>query len=117
MKVVVNRRGYWDSAPEGVTPSPSPEAMFAQADHVVVAAPLTDQTQRLIGSKLLSHAKTGLHLINISRGGLVDQDALLAPLDAGVISAATLDVTTPEPLPDGHRLYSHPNVLVSPHIS
>ena len=117
MKVIVNRRGAWDRVPDGVTPCPSPEEVFAKADHLVIAAPLTDETHGLVNTALLSRSKPGLHLINIARGALVDQDALLAALEDGVIAEATLDVTTPEPLPDGHVLYGHPNVLISPHIS
>ena len=61
--------------------------------------------------------KRGLHLINIGRGALIDQDALLSALDAGAIARATLDVTDPEPLPAGHPLYAHPKVRISPHTS
>lgn len=59
----------------------------------------------------------GLHLINVARGGLVDQDALKVALDSGLLGAADLDVTEPEPLPEDHWLYSHEKVRLTPHIS
>ncbi|PQZ88929.1 MULTISPECIES: D-isomer specific 2-hydroxyacid dehydrogenase family protein [Pseudomonas] len=91
--------------------------LFARADHLVVAAPLTDATRNLINRDVLGSAKPGLHLINIARGGLLDQEALLEALDNGQIGLASLDVTEPEPLPDGHPLYTHPRVRLSPHTS
>jgi phosphoglycerate dehydrogenase-like enzyme len=91
--------------------------LFARADHLVVAAPLTDATRHIINRDVLGSARPGLHLINIARGGLLDQEALLEALDNGQIGLASLDVTEPEPLPDGHPLYSHPRVRLSPHTS
>jgi len=91
--------------------------LFARADHLVVAAPLTEATRHIINRDVLGSAKPGLHLINIARGGLLDQEALLEALDNGQIGLASLDVTEPEPLPDGHPLYSHPRVRLSPHTS
>ena len=61
--------------------------------------------------------KPGVHLVNIARGALVDQDALRTALDDGRVAAASLDVCEPEPLPAGHWLYEHPKVRLSPHIS
>ena len=89
--------------------------LFAEADHLVVVAPLTADTRHLLDRDVLGSAKPGLHLINLARGGLLDQQALLEALDNGSISRATLDVTDPEPLPAGHPLYSHPRVHISPH--
>ena len=91
--------------------------LFARADHLVVAAPLTEATRHIINRDVLGSAKPGLHLINIARGGLLDQQALLDALDNGQIGLASLDVTEPEPLPDGHPLYTHPRVRLSPHTS
>ena len=83
----------------------------------MLAAPLTPATRGLIDRQVLGAARPGLHLINIARGGLLDQHALLEALDSGAIGRASLDVTDPEPLPAGHPLYRHPRVFLSPHNS
>jgi phosphoglycerate dehydrogenase-like enzyme len=93
------------------------DTVLAQADHLVIALPLTPATAGLIGKAALARVKPGVHLVNIARGRLLDQTALLEALDAGRVGLATLDVTDPEPLPVGHRLYTHPRVRLSPHIS
>jgi phosphoglycerate dehydrogenase-like enzyme len=87
------------------------------ADHLVLALPETADTTRLLDARAFALMKPGAHLVNIARGGIVDQDALIAALDAGQIGGASLDVTTPEPLPPGHPLYTHPKVRLTPHIS
>jgi len=92
-------------------------ALMAQADHVIVTLPLTGETHLMLDKAAFDAAKPGLHLVNVSRGLIVDQEALLEALDSGKVGFATLDVTEPEPLPPDHRLLSHPNVLVTPHIS
>ncbi|TFY87655.1 dihydrofolate reductase [Pseudomonas kairouanensis] len=102
---------------EGVQAAKDIHDLFARADHLVVAAPLTEATRNLINRDVLGSAKPGLHLINIARGGLLDQEALLEALDNGQVGLASLDVTEPEPLPDGHPLYTHPRVRLSPHTS
>jgi phosphoglycerate dehydrogenase-like enzyme len=61
--------------------------------------------------------KPGAHLVNIARGGLVDQEALRRALESGQIGRATLDCVDPEPLPEGHWMYMHPRVRLSAHIS
>lgn len=85
-------------------------------DHLVVALPLTTQTRRLLGCSELRRARAGMHLINVSRAAIVDQDALaIACADRRLF--ATLDVTDPEPLPPDHPLRSLYSVRVSPHIA
>ena len=91
--------------------------LAAWADHLVLAAPLTDQTRHIVGRDLLASAKPGLHLVNIARGGLVNQDALREAVDDGRVARASLDTVDPEPLPAGHWLYSHPSVKLSAHVS
>jgi phosphoglycerate dehydrogenase-like enzyme len=71
----------------------------------------------LVDAALLAHARPSAHLINIARGTVVDQDALIATLDAGRLAFATLEVTDPEPLPAGHPLWTHPRIRLTPHIS
>jgi len=92
-------------------------ALLRDADHVVIAAPATPETRHLIGRDSLAHVKRGAHLVNVSRGALVDQEALREALDDGRIACASLDVAEPEPPPAGHWLYTHPGVRLSPHIS
>ena len=95
----------------------SPAVAVAEADHLVLAAPLTPTTYHLVDDDLLGAAKPGIHLVNVARGALVDQEALRRALDEGRVGRASLDVADPEPLPEGHWLYEHPRVLFSPHVS
>jgi phosphoglycerate dehydrogenase-like enzyme len=85
------------------------------ADAVVLALPLVDDTVGLIGERELAAMEPHAWLINVARGAHVQTDALVAALDAGAIGGAALDVTDPEPLPDGHPLWGRPNVLITPH--
>lgn len=92
-------------------------ALFRWADHVVLAAPATPETWRIVDEKVLAGSKPGLHLINIGRGSLVDEAALLRALDDGLVSRASLDTIDIEPAPEGHPLYNHPKVRLSPHTA
>ena len=105
-------------------PSPLPgvelvdfDALLARSDHLVIAAPATRDTHHVIDREALARTKRGVHLVNIARGDLVDQDALRAALDGGQVSLASLDTVSPEPLPAGHWLFMHPRVRLSPHCS
>jgi phosphoglycerate dehydrogenase-like enzyme len=111
------RRTMRGSDVDGVVSVTSAKEAVDGAHHVVVAAPLTDETRHLVDAELLASMREGVHLVNIARGGLVDQDALRVALDSGHVARASLDVTEPEPLPAGHWLYDHPRVRLSPHIS
>lgn len=93
------------------------EELLGDADHVVVAAPETPATRHLLNDESFAMMKAGAHVVNIARGGLIDQDALARALDSGQVGLATLDCVDPEPLPAGHWLYTHPKVRLSPHIS
>jgi phosphoglycerate dehydrogenase-like enzyme len=93
------------------------DALIDGADQLVIAAPLTPSTRHILNARAFELAKPGLHVVNIARGELIDQDALRDALDREIVSAASLDAVTPEPLPAGHWLYSHPKVRLSPHIS
>lgn len=117
MKVRGFRRTAAKSPIPGVDLAPSLEALLADADHVVVAAPETPATRHLLRDETFAWMKPGAHLVNVARGGLVDQDALRRALDSGRVGLATLDCVEPEPLPAGHWLYEHPQVRLSPHIS
>jgi phosphoglycerate dehydrogenase-like enzyme len=86
-------------------------------DWVVLTTPLTTETRHLIGSAELAAMNSTAWLLNVSRGGVVDQDALVDALDRGVIGGAFLDVMDPEPLPAEHELWATPNLIVTPHCS
>jgi phosphoglycerate dehydrogenase-like enzyme len=117
MRVRALRRSGAPSPVPGVEVVRELAELTATADHLVLAAPATPATRRLIDDAALAHVKRGLHLVNVARGELVDQDALRRALDDGRVSLASLDVVDPEPLPAGHWLYSHPRVRVSAHVS
>jgi phosphoglycerate dehydrogenase-like enzyme len=91
------------------------DRLLPQAEIVVLILPSTAETRWLIGSRQLALMKKGTLLVNAARGPIVDTNALVAALNAGHIRAA-LDVTDPEPLPDGHPLWSCPNLLLTPHV-
>jgi phosphoglycerate dehydrogenase-like enzyme len=116
MRIRALRRGGGE-AMAGVEVVRSLPELLAEADHVVIAAPATPETRHLIGREALAHVKRGVHVVNIARGALIDQDALREALDDGRVACATLDVAEPEPPPAGHWLYTHPRVRLSPHIS
>jgi len=117
MRVRAMRRSGGESPVPGVEMVSDVGALVADADHLVLALPLTDATHHLVDARVLAGAKPGLHLVNVSRGGLVDQDALRDSLDAGHVSLASLDCVEPEPLPAGHWLFEHPKVRLSAHVS
>jgi glyoxylate reductase len=86
------------------------------ADHVVISVALNHETHRLIGRKEFTLMKSSAYLVNVSRGSVVDTEALVDALTAEEIAGAALDVTDPEPLPPDHPLLELPNCLVVPHI-
>lgn len=114
MKVLAVRRSL-QPLPAGVSRAADLEELVAAADHLVIALPSLPDTRGMFSAALLQKLKPGSHLVNVSRGDVIDQDALLQLLDAGILAAASLDVTSPEPLPAGHALYSHPRVRLTPH--
>lgn len=91
-------------------------SLLATADHVVVAAALGADTYQLIDEKALRLMKPTATLVNIARGSLVDTDALVRALRGGIIAAAGLDVTDPEPLRADHPLAQLPNCVITPHL-
>lgn len=113
--VAVRRSG--SEAPAGVELERDVGNVVAQADHIVIAVPATPATHRLFDAALFAKVRPGAHLINVARGSVIDQDALLAALDSHRLGFATLDVTEPEPLPGGHPLWTHPRVRLTPHLS
>ena len=86
-----------------------------RVDWLVLAAPLTEETHHLVDAAVLASMRPTARLINVGRGGLVDEAALIAALRDGLIAGAALDVFATEPLPPEHPLWSMPNVIVVPH--
>lgn len=87
------------------------------ADHVVIAAPLTAQTRGLVDAEVFAAMKPSAHLVNIGRGPIVDEQALVTALESGQLAAASLDVFQHEPLPAESPLWSLPGVAISAHMS
>lgn len=90
--------------------------LLSQADYVMMVAPATKETYHMMSQAQFATMKKTAVFVNISRGSLVDQDALLEALQTGAIAGAGLDVTDPEPLPRDHPLLSCPNAVITPHI-
>jgi glyoxylate/hydroxypyruvate reductase A len=104
----------------GVTCHKGPEglaAMAARVDCLVCLLPLTAETTGIIGADLLSRCRPGVHVINAARGGHVVDADLLAALDSGQVGGAALDVFHNEPLPEDHPFWTHPRVMVTPHVA
>jgi len=91
--------------------------LLEASDWVVIAAPHTTATTRLIGARELARMKPGARLVNLGRGAIVDEAALVEALHAGRVAGAALDVFEDEPLPAGSPLWDHPEVIVTPHTS
>jgi phosphoglycerate dehydrogenase-like enzyme len=91
--------------------------LLAESDVVVIALPLTKATHHLFTRDLFRRMRRHALLINVTRGAIVYGDDLLTALDEGVIGGAGIDVTDPEPLPAGHRLWTHPRAIVTPHTA
>jgi phosphoglycerate dehydrogenase-like enzyme len=113
----VNRSGQRHALADATYALPELHKALAAADVVAVAIALTADTVRLIDRAAFAAMKPSALFINIARGGVVDQDALRSALETGTLAGAGLDVTEPEPLPDGDPLWSAPNVIISGHFA
>lgn len=91
--------------------------VLPQADIVALTCPLTPQTEKLIGEAALAAMKPSAYLVNVARGRVVDEPALIAALEAGRIAGAALDCTVEEPLPEASPLWDFDNVLITPHTA
>ncbi|XP_074908348.1 putative 2-ketogluconate reductase [Buteo buteo] len=110
------RRKEQEERAVGATYCEKIDGLLQRADFVMVVVSLTPQTHKLIGKREMELMKPTATLINISRGAVVDQEALVTALQTGVIRAAALDVTYPEPLPRDHTLLKLKNVIITPHL-
>jgi phosphoglycerate dehydrogenase-like enzyme len=117
MHVRAMRRTDAPSPVDGVEIVRTLDELLPGAHHVVLAAPATASTRHLLDGTAFARMTPGVHLVNIARGALVDQDALRRALDDGIVAMATLDTVDPEPLPAGHWMYDHPNVRLTAHVS
>ena len=90
-------------------------AVAPEADFLVLLTPYSAETHGLVGADVFAAMKPSAYLINLARGGVVDEDALIVALEQGRIAGAAFDVFNEEPLPAGHKLWSLPNVIVTPH--
>jgi phosphoglycerate dehydrogenase-like enzyme len=114
----VTRSGNGDTThAEKIVPSSQRESVLPQADYVVLAAPETPETKQLIGAAQIAIMKRGARLINVARGSLLDELALIPALESGALGGAALDVTGTEPLPPQSPLWRAPNLFITPHTS
>jgi len=93
------------------------DSVIPLADVVLVSAPLTPRSRKMMGPRQFELMKQNSYFIAVSRGGLYDTDALVKALDSKKLAGAGVDVTDPEPLPPGHALWKFPNVVITPHIA
>jgi phosphoglycerate dehydrogenase-like enzyme len=100
-----------------VRPLTELHAVLSQVDAVVVCAPLKKATRRLLDGAAFAALREGAVVVNVSRGPIIDTAALCAALKSGRLRGAGLDVTDPEPLPPDHELWSHPGVVLTPHVA
>ena len=121
MRTLATRRSADDNANDPdvdmLYPMARLDEALGQADYIVLAVPSTPATHGLINAERLGAVKPGALLVNIARGDVVDEQALLDALRAGPLGGVALDVTAQEPLPADSPLWSQPNVILSPHLS
>lgn len=133
MKVLVTKRDVLNPADDGynlpgigdpngdlpdrIYPSQATRSMATLCDYLVITLPLTAETYHLVDEALLKELKANCYLINVGRGGIIDEAALVKALQKGWIAGAGLDVFEQEPLPDGSPLWQMENVILTPHVS
>jgi phosphoglycerate dehydrogenase-like enzyme len=113
----VNRSGRPMAGAERTIKVDGLAEVLTGADFVVLALALTTESHHVVDAGMLDRMKSDTWIVNVGRGGLVDTDALVAALQSGSIGGAALDVTDPEPLPDGHPLWELDNVLITSHTA
>ena len=114
----VTRSGQGDTTlAEKIVPISQLDEALPHADYVVIAAPETNETRHLIGAPQIARMKPGARLINVGRGSLLDESALIRALESGALAGAALDVTSVEPLPPESPLWRAPNLFITPHTS
>jgi D-3-phosphoglycerate dehydrogenase len=99
----------------GVDKADTPQDIYAQADFITIHLPKTPETQGFLGEEAFAAMRDGVRVLNVARGGLIDEAALQAALDSGKVGGAAIDVFMSEPMTE-HPLFSYPNVVVTPHL-
>jgi len=121
MQVLATRRsvseGEQDPDVDQLYPMERLHDVLRESDYIVLAVPLTPETDKLIGEPELRVMRNNAYLVNVARGRVIDEAALIRALQEGWIGGAGLDVATEEPLPSDSPLYTMPNVILTPHIS
>jgi glyoxylate/hydroxypyruvate reductase len=119
MRVLGVKRDIREPVPhvEAVHPPESIDDLVGQADAIVITLPLTAETRGLIGRETISRMREGAIVVNVGRGGVIDEEALIKALVSGKLAGAALDVFAEEPLPQTSPLWALENVIVSPHTS
>ena len=118
LKVLACRKSGEPSAEvDGVYPDSQLLRMLGQVDVTVLCAPLTPSTRDLFGPTAFAAMRPGSYFINLARGALVQEDALIDALHSGHLAGAVLDVVRTEPLPPSSPLWTAPNLLITPHCS
>ncbi len=102
---------------EKIYPAEQTTDVVEQADYLVLVVPLTDDTKGLFDAAMIARMKPDAVMINLSRGGIVDEDAIVTALTNGTIKGAAIDVFDQEPLPAGHPLWNTPNTIITPHMA
>jgi phosphoglycerate dehydrogenase-like enzyme len=114
----VTRSGEGDrELAEKIVPVARLHEVLPEADFVILAAPETPETRRMIGAPELARMKSSAYFMNVSRGALVDEPALIAALERRAIAGAALDVASQEPLPPDSSLWKLENAFITPHMS
>jgi phosphoglycerate dehydrogenase-like enzyme len=113
----VNRSGRPLVGAEETVTTPELPVVIGDADFVVLAAAVTEETKGMVDAALIEKMKESAWIVNVARGILIDTDALVDALEGKRIGGAALDVTEPEPLPDGHPLWALENAIITPHVA
>jgi phosphoglycerate dehydrogenase-like enzyme len=113
----VSRTGAPDPGANEMVPTAKLDDVLRRSDSIMISLPLDAATEHLINARTLGFCKKNAIIVNIARGGIIDQIALTDALKNGTIAGAGLDVTDPEPLPPDHPLWSAPNLYISPHCA
>jgi len=115
--IAVNRSGNPVEGAAETVPADRLGTVWPRVDHVMLAAPSTAETRHLVDAGVLAQLKPTSWVVNVARGSLIDTDALVDALANESIGGAGLDVTDPEPLPDGHPLWKEPRAIITPHVA